>query len=152
MLSAIFEGCRYEEGPVISFRSVKKRLLGTWTVTGYTSDGIDSLQSYKDSCGCEVEFPNPNTDAERWQLGFTHCYSYFDSIGFVVICHYSFSNNKNIMSIDKPVHPISEFGFKSFGPMLVPIDWEILRLTNDDFKISANTNNHNYIVTFKKAK
>lgn len=150
IISAIFEGCRYKEGPVISFRSVKERLLGTWIVTGYTSDGIDSLQYYQDSCGCEVEFPNPNNDNERWQLGFTHCYYYSDNIGKVVICSYGFSKNRSIMNIYQPVHPISEFGFKSFGPMLVPIDWEILRLTKDDFKISANMNSHNYIVTFKK--
>jgi hypothetical protein len=51
----IFLGCKkYEEGPLISFRSVTQRIEGKWRVTEYISNGIDSLKYYNDSCGATI--------------------------------------------------------------------------------------------------
>lgn len=36
--------CRYKDGPVISFHSVKKRLLQTWEVESLHIDGVDHTQ------------------------------------------------------------------------------------------------------------
>lgn len=35
----VFSGCKYEEGPGISFRSKKDRVANEWKVTGYEIDG-----------------------------------------------------------------------------------------------------------------
>ena len=52
-------GCdTYPDGPLISFRFVQKRLEGTWQIVGFTSNGVDSLQNFNDSCGgnMQIEF------------------------------------------------------------------------------------------------
>lgn len=145
MIAAISCSCRYKEGPAISFRSVKDRLMGEWEVTEYTSDGIDSLQYYKDSCGIKVSFPHPTNDNENWELHFYNCYNEDKT----VVCTYNFHDNKKIMHLyNDNLYLI--YGIYSFGPMMISGDWKILRLTKDDFKISTNPDNHNYLVTFKK--
>ena len=56
VITILFSGCRkYEEGPLISFRSVVHRIEGNWQVTEYISNGIDSLQYYNDSISCKME-------------------------------------------------------------------------------------------------
>ena len=50
VITAITEGCKkYEEGPCFSLRSAKKRLYGTYTLTQYTVNGVDSLSLFNDS-------------------------------------------------------------------------------------------------------
>ncbi len=36
---------KYENGPFISFRSVKNRVIGNWKLVGYTVNGQDQLDS-----------------------------------------------------------------------------------------------------------
>jgi hypothetical protein len=147
LFSVIFSlsNCRYDEGPVISFRSVKARLWGSWSVTEYYSDGIDSLQYYKDSCGCKLGFPNPTSDSEENDIVFVDCFN----SGKGMVCKYNFARNKSVISIYLQ-YSLESYGLKSFGPMLINADWEIHRLTKEEFKISALANNHYYIVSFKK--
>lgn len=50
IIASITEGCKkYEEGPCISLRSAKNRLTGTFTITQYLVNGVDSLNQFKDS-------------------------------------------------------------------------------------------------------
>jgi hypothetical protein len=39
---------KYEDGPFISFRSVEKRVIADWKMTGYTVNGQDKLTSHLD--------------------------------------------------------------------------------------------------------
>jgi hypothetical protein len=39
---------KYENGPFISFRSVKSRVIGNWKLVAYTVDGEDQLDSLVD--------------------------------------------------------------------------------------------------------
>jgi hypothetical protein len=42
-----FMSCgKFEEGPMISFRSVKNRVSGEWTLDKYISNGVDSTEFY----------------------------------------------------------------------------------------------------------
>jgi hypothetical protein len=39
---------KYENGPFISFRSVKNRVIGDWKLVGYSVNGQDQLDSLRD--------------------------------------------------------------------------------------------------------
>jgi hypothetical protein len=56
-ITIIVSACKkYEDGPSVSFRSVKSRIYGNHTITKYTVDGIDSLQLMKDRFGIDIRF------------------------------------------------------------------------------------------------
>lgn len=52
----------YEDGPWVSLRSPIKRLLGSWMVNSYKVNGIEKVQEYNDSCGCEWSFAYRGVD------------------------------------------------------------------------------------------
>ena len=56
VIAGFIEGCRYKEGPLISFRSALNRIYGNHILTKYTVDGIDSLKLYHDSLGLCFDF------------------------------------------------------------------------------------------------
>jgi len=67
VLTTVLSGCRYKEGPLISFRSVYKRLQGYWQIIEFTSNGVDSLKYYNDSCGSvalitDIDGSNPDIE------------------------------------------------------------------------------------------
>jgi hypothetical protein len=47
---------RFPDGPLISFRTVKHRILGNWKVNKYTINGVDSTAEFIQKCGCELQF------------------------------------------------------------------------------------------------
>jgi hypothetical protein len=47
---------KYEDGPLISLRSKKARLLGKWKVVELLKDDENLTKFYQDSCGCDFEF------------------------------------------------------------------------------------------------
>jgi hypothetical protein len=49
--------CRYKDGPVISFHSVKKRILGTWDIESLFVNGVDLTQDVRNqSCYSPLVF------------------------------------------------------------------------------------------------
>ncbi|MEM7655269.1 MAG: hypothetical protein AAF399_04005 [Bacteroidota bacterium] len=47
-LALLMSGCRYEDGPIVSFQSPEDRLVNTWIVVAATdSDGADDKASYE---------------------------------------------------------------------------------------------------------
>ena len=88
----IIEGCRYKEGPLFSILPVKSRLFGSWKVTEFSSDGIDSLQFYNDSCGCKMYIPTLSDEQDISFLGSQH--NFYDASGF-----FSFSNHKKKINV-----------------------------------------------------
>jgi len=151
-ITTIAQGCRYEEGPVISLTSVRGRLLGAWKVTEFTCEGVDSLQYYNDSCGCEVSFiDHKDSFDERDQLLFFNCHnSNFYNMNYFP-GRFGLPENKKFISISFAEHPLSLWGvYKNFGPILIDSDWEILRLTKDELEISSNVDDRNYMLSFEK--
>ena len=135
-IATITSSCRYKEGPAISFRSVKSRLFGNWKVMEFNSNGIDSLKYYNDSCGCKMNIP---TLSDEQDILFYDCHNTLHYRG-----SFSFSHNKKIMKV-------TYYGqFHYIGPIAIDSDWEILRLTKDNLKISTTVNNANYIISFEK--
>lgn len=63
----LFDSCKYEEGPSISFRSRKERVANTWKLEKYMVNGIDSTLGF-----------NNYYNAARWTFnkngGFMYSY------------------------------------------------------------------------------
>jgi hypothetical protein len=150
IIMGIAQSCRYEEGPVISFKSVRGRLMGAWRVTEFTCEGLDSLQFYKDSCGCDVGFvDHKDSYDERDAIVFGNCHNNKDYN--TLFARFGLIENKNIIAISFGEYPLSYWGvYKNFGPILIDSDWEILRLTKDELKISSDVDGRNYILSFEK--
>ncbi len=141
LVITLLYGCeRYPDGPLFDFHKVETRLSGTWIIVGYTSNGVDSLQNFNDSCGCDMRIDFP----QDW---------YDVNISFVVggypkfTGQFFFSNHKEIMNMMlngssyKSLGSIGEGGYSK---------WKILKLTMTDLKISTDFNNRNYLISFKK--
>ena len=140
----IITGCRYKEGPMISFNSVEKRITGTWQIVEFTSDDVDSLQYYNDSCGSKMviggfHYPDgsPTNDPK---ISFVGGKKEFGG-------HLSFPKNKKEMQVF--------FGYPHFtviGPFVSDIVsyWKILKLTKNELKVSVDFDSRNYIISFKK--
>jgi hypothetical protein len=47
---------KYPEGPLISFRSAKNRVVGTWNVDKFYINSVDSTDEYNQKLGCKIEF------------------------------------------------------------------------------------------------
>jgi len=141
ILASVMDGCRYDDGPLISFRSVEKRIEGTWKVIGFTSDSVDSLQYYNDSCGSAMRIYNVYDN--------TYDYINFDSGIKKFGGEFTFADNKKIMNVwfAVPIPP-----FKGIGPLGggKSSDWKILKLEMKELKISTDFNGRNYIISFKK--
>ena len=150
LITTIAQGCRYEEGPVISLTSVRGRLLGAWKVTEFTCEGVDSLQYYNDSCGCEVGFVDHRDSYDgRDAIVFGNCHNNNNYNTF--FARFGLIENKNIIFITFDEHPLSNWGvYKHFGPILIDSYWEILRLTKDELEISSNVDDRNYMLSFEK--
>ena len=134
--------CRYKEGPLISFRSTYKRLEGYWQITKFTSNGIDSLKYYNDSCGSLAWIGNIDlmTSDKEYYIYFNlrESNEFFSAL--------KFNDNKTILYID--------FG-NTQRKILGPIgngksDWKILKLTNKYLKISTTFGGLNYEIDFNK--
>jgi hypothetical protein len=56
-LAIVFTGCKYEEGPGISFRTKRDRIANEWKVTGYQIDGTEDAAAKKTfiSAGDSIE-------------------------------------------------------------------------------------------------
>ena len=151
-ITTVAQSCRYEEGPVISLNSVRGRLLGAWKVTEFTCEGVDSLQYYNDSCGCDISFiDHKDSFDERDKLLFYNCHIASDDNYPSFWARFGLIENKNIIFITFNEYPLSNWGvYKHFGPILIDSRWEILRLTKDELKISSDVDDRNYILSFEK--
>jgi hypothetical protein len=54
-----FIGCRFEDGPLISFKSVYDRMEGSWKLTHYLVDDVDSINELNNLFDgeCVMDFP-----------------------------------------------------------------------------------------------
>ncbi len=151
VFATVFSGCRYKEGPLISFSSVEKRLEGTWQIVGLTSDGIDSLQYYNDSCGSIMTLGFRYSDGSPM----SNYMIAFDKGKKRLGGYFTFNNNRKNMNVYFPSLTISNNQAQDFV-VIGPIgtgkrsEWRILKLTKNDFKISTKVSSKTYIISFKK--
>jgi len=140
LLTVIIGGYRYEDGPLISFRSAENRLYGNYTLTNYTVDGEDQLNQYYDSL-CK----NFNIYYEGVSSNRDVC----DIIGFRKDGKYSavvwtwqlINKNKTF----KVTSSDGNIGTGPIGDNKNPA-WEILRLTNKDIRMKTTYNGKEYLI------
>jgi hypothetical protein len=136
-------GCRYKEGPLISSSSVEKRLTGTWQITEFTSNDIDSLNYLIDSCGSQVIIGKEYYDDSDLKIGLGEGKLKFGG-SFII------AKNKKSITVSF-IHTGSSFNFNVIGPFSSKVsEWEIKKLTYKEFKVVVNINNRNYNISFKR--
>ena len=141
--TTILSGCRYKEGPMISFRTVYTRLIGVWQVTEYTSNGVDSLQYYNDSCGANLYISNFQDYNNRLNMLFyQHSKKDFHSI--III-----SDNRKELYVSSFIDNNNNYFNGPFSPN-TESNWNILKLTNKELKVTVDINNKNYRMSLKK--
>jgi len=143
VISLSFACKKYSEGPLISLRSVDKRIIAEWQVIGFTSDGVDSLQYYNDSCGSIMWIYKDYHDATYYRINFEG-----DNIGFGGT--FNFSDNKKVMNIYLVDIGITYWGVGPIGSDKKS-EWKILKLTMDELKTSIDYNSKNYLISFKRS-
>ncbi|HOY30994.1 MAG TPA: hypothetical protein PKW80_03855 [Bacteroidales bacterium] len=132
VIAALVSSCKKER--------TFNRLLGRHILTEYTVNGIDSLQSYKDSLGTEFYFFYDDL-YERYKahiLGYSDVYD-----DHLIIWHWSFHNNYNNLVVFETYSFTSGIG--PIGGNKTP-DWEIIKIKNDIVKLKTNYNNKEYVL------
>jgi hypothetical protein len=128
------QGCKYKDGPVISFRSARQRLYGQYTLVKYTINGEDSIKKMANSYGLNFYFRYDEVydiDGLIIDGGPTECFA----------CTYGFINHKK--SIRLYDHGSFLFtGWAISDP--TDADLEILKLKNDEIHLKATFNNRDY--------
>ncbi|MFN3402489.1 MAG: hypothetical protein ACK40G_00250 [Cytophagaceae bacterium] len=143
-LSLFFLLCscvKYEEGPLISLRSAETRIEGCWRVDRYNVNGVDSMEFIiNNHLNGEWVFSyrkRDNTIFPVYQTFQNYTYNGFWET-------YTLGNTRylNIAFHDKSNKDSTLISFNSSSTWPINGKWEILRLKNNDMKISqynANT-------------
>ncbi len=133
-IAAIAAGCtKFEEGPYVFSRSVNNRIHGSYTLSRYTVDGVDSLQQMKNRFGLNFEFYyNEHNDNEVLRIdGGTNPSRYF-------ISRYGYHNNT------KSIYIVSGALILGYLSPDEDIDMTILKLKDADIHLKTSYNNKEY--------
>lgn len=147
IIAGLLEGCKkYEDGPIISFRSVHSRISGFHTLTKYSVDGIDSLSQYYDSLGLTFNFI-PKYDEVNdicWMSGKRK-----DGGSTELYWGYKLTNSNTIL---KEIGPVGfSKGIGVFKPG-ISNDWQILKLKKNDIVMKTNYNGKEYLIELETQK
>jgi hypothetical protein len=138
VLTAIISGCKYEDGPFISFRSVENRLYGMHNLTKYTVNGEDSLSLYNYTLGLGFYFfYNEVTYNSDCIVGEGSSISGYSN---QIIWTWKLTKNKKNLEI---LTSGGASGTGPFGSNKTP-EWEILKLKANDIKLKTNYNGKEY--------
>ena len=143
-ITALTEGCKkYEEGPCFSLRSAEKRLYGTYMLTQYAVNGIDSLALYKDSLGLNFifGFDNGNDENICTIRGLSS-----DEKEVDMCCGWKLKNHNK--DLDMNHLSGNSYGTGPFNKNTIT-EWKILRLTNSELKMKTSYNNKEYLIELK---
>lgn len=147
-----FDGCKkYEDGPMLSFRSKKARVEGNWKVDKYTVDGIDVLNhsdnlSYYSSM-CSATFNYVETQTANFTMNLTKDggLSFSINLKFKTMDQYATDNSCSLIYQDNS-DAISEAGTWSFLDKKTKIQfymggdisiYDILELKEKEMKIKG---------------
>jgi hypothetical protein len=128
-------GCnRYEDGPMLSIRGKKDRLLGQKRITLYEVNGIDSTAMI-DSVFENTSYPQTGflwyVDEEDRLINCTDCISGY----------WNFQDDKQDLRLSFPM-PL-------FSREIIPSgNWTILRLSNQDLWLRLVKNSNSYFLKF----
>ncbi len=142
VITAIASSCKkYEEGPLISFRSPLKRIYGYYYLESYTINGIDSLKFFNDSMGSSFYFLHDDVyDVNDLIIdGKRNDGVYAEGCVF----RWSLKSSNKILKFET-----ASGGNANSGPFRrgVLIDWEILKLKFHNLKLKTTYNNKEFII------
>lgn len=142
-LSLILTDCKYKEGPLISFKRKKFRLIGSWTIKEFKSDGVDSLNEYVNAIGNQMYILEKETYSNELRIYFVCDGNIRGSVEFI--------DDKEALRV---ILQADALHYKGIGPIGVQkeSEWEILKLTSNDFKVTTQFRNHDYNIHYKKIK
>jgi len=132
VLLLIFGSCRYEEGPLISFRTAKQRLYNVRKVKSYTVDGMDSIGYLNENQYIWTDFFYD--DVNSYDL-YVMQIPRRDGTNYYYTWHWTLSNNNTILEMEGPNTPIIGI-FGETGN----ISWTILKLTRKEVKMETTYN------------
>ncbi|HNW99613.1 MAG TPA: hypothetical protein PKK00_14500 [Bacteroidales bacterium] len=143
VITAITEGCKkYEEGPCFSLRSAKKRLYGTYTLTQYTVNGVDSLNLFNDSLGLSFNFYYSGQSENDVCVidGLRK-----DGVETDLTWQWELINKEKVLNIK------TSYGIRGTGPFggNKKPEWNILKLKANNVKLKTNYNNKEYNIELK---
>ncbi|MEI6766765.1 MAG: hypothetical protein WCM76_14130 [Bacteroidota bacterium] len=135
-------GCKYEDGPLISFRTAYKRVIGSYQAEAFQIDGQDAMQIWKDSvCDIGVIFYTQ----EEPLKSIINVGSSFGGLGG----QFKLTNNNRKISFYR-------IDGDSLYPGCGPFDrgkestWNILKLSNQRMWIETDFEGHDYLLKLKK--
>lgn len=143
---------KYPEGPAISFRTVDNRVMGQYTVNSFEINGIDCTDVYNAKCDCDFSF---SYDRDTRNMSIRNCKPDGRGVGG----GYDFSDDKKQLFIglycamefqDSLIHWDTPFTY--FGPIGNKkfSEWTILKLKNDEMKITCYYEGSQYTIDMKK--
>ena len=132
-ITLLFFACKkYEEGPALTFRTAKARITGTWNLTSFHVNGIDSTsQMLSDSCYSSSFIIDSKPEKVIYKEG--------NCRGF--IGYWSFTDSYKVLDVS------SRFILRQAAS---GTRWEILRLTNNELWLQTVNYSFLYYATFKK--
>jgi hypothetical protein len=138
-------GCKkYEEGPLISFRSAKNRIYGYHTLTKYTVNGIDSLDRFNEELGLIVEFKNI-VDINEYDVCIMAGYTKNGNLANFYWGWELQDNNKILKCLG---YSGNSAGIGVFKKGLAPA-WKIIKLKKNDIKLTTTHNDVDYLLELK---
>ncbi len=141
-ISIVLVSCKYDEGPMISFRTVKSRVAQDFQLVEFTKNNVNMTQEFADSVGEDWSF----LKAVKDQNLITYTSSNLPFYGY-----YEISTNKKKITL-------YFLGYYNQGHYIgipplkedVVTTWEIERLTKDDFWLSTTYDNADYYLKLKE--
>ena len=131
---------KYPEGPLMSFKSKEKRVIGNYEVEAFLIDGADSTSQL--TCINYSFYSNE---------GNHHVSSPICTTGGVSGEDWNFENHHNnlliyVFPVGKTPFPITD----SAAPPVSKISWTIQRLTNKQMWLKVEYGGKEYYIKFKK--
>jgi hypothetical protein len=142
ILYCIFPGCRYKDGPLISFRTADRRLQGEFQAEVFEINGQEEMQIWNDSI-CDSSLYIYLTDVDNRVVIMANNSS--------IIGSYQLSSHKEVLSI----HFGSEYSqYPGYGPFhwTKTSDWQILKLSNKKLWIKTTFEGNDYYIQLIKTK
>jgi hypothetical protein len=153
LMAGIFESCKkYPDGPWLSMRSPLNRLYGSYTITQYNVNGVDSLSLLNDSLYNIIRFSlNENSGLNDCKINGLRNDGNISNL----IWSWKLINNDKILKVTNSSCYAGTVGWPSgTGPFLNNVlpEWELLRLTNKEVRMKSIYNNKEYIVRLEILK
>jgi len=144
VMAALMSSCKkYEEGPCISFRSAKNRVIGYHTLTKFTVNGIDSLQAMNDKFGLIFHFWHRIDkwyDIDEYLLQIV--YKVGEAYPFTFSCNFYLGDKNKEIILNYGANLLCNNCDRGYGD----VHFKIIKLKNDDIHLKTTLNSTEYFL------